>query len=333
MQPFSGKAELNARIKRGEGRINFGIKYLDDCTQGIFPADLILLGARSGAGKTQLCCEILDSCLSQNKKVLYIALEAELYEIETRLKYKIFMDVIRGRNIAIDFNRWILGEYVFKYAAEEQKALDIFAEKYEGGFVQYKADKYDVYDLIETVTYNADKVDLIILDHVHYFDFGDDAENKAIKDIAMTSRTLALENNKPIILVSHIRKGDKKHKELAPDLDEFHGSSELYKVATKVITIAPGKSTNTVGAFETFIRVPKNRFGGGSTHLVGKTYFDPKGDGYEEKYEVGWADKEEFIPLTGDAIPRWARQERDNPGPSKILYNYAPGPSIPYKDN
>ncbi len=318
--------EIQTRIKRGQNVLKFGIKYLDDATKGIFPADLILLGARSGAGKTQICCEILDANVLAGKRVLYVALEAELHEIEHRLKFKIFMDIMRsGKTFdPIEYDLWILGHYVDQYAEQEAQAIKIFIEKYKTGFVQYKADKYDIYDLIETVTYASDQVDLIIIDHVHYFDFTEDLnDNKAIKQIAQTARQLALENNKPLILVAHLRKTDKFNKELAPDMDEFHGSSDLAKIATKIITIAPGKDIRD-GSYETFLRIPKNRFNGSSSKLAARVFFSQKGEGYEDSYELGWANQEEFKPIDQAAYPRWARKESGSSWPGKNLPNGAP---------
>ncbi len=327
---FSSK-EIFSRERRGEGCIKFGIKFLDDSLDGILPSDMILVGARSGAGKTQICCEILSSAVDNNKKVLYIALEAERLEIEGRLKFKVFMDLVFSDMSAktdIDFGKWMLGKYIYTHTEQENEAIKICEKKYANAFVKYKHEKFDVNDLIETITASADEVDLIIVDHVHYFDFGDDSENKAIKDIAVMARTLALENNKPIILVAHLRKSDKRFKELAPDMDEFHGSSDLAKIATKIITLAPGKNMLN-GGYETFIRIPKNRFGGGNPQLVGRVFFSKKGSGYESAYEVGWANQEEFEPLVGDAVPRWARQ----PGYGRVLHSNASNAARPYADS
>ena len=63
----------------------FGIKYLDAALHGIKPNDLILIGASSGAGKTELCTHIAKTNAKLGKRVRYIALEAEKNEIETTL--------------------------------------------------------------------------------------------------------------------------------------------------------------------------------------------------------------------------------------------------------
>jgi replicative DNA helicase len=55
----------------------FGVTYLDAALKGICPNDLILIGATSGAGKTELCAQIARINAKLGKRVNYIALEAE----------------------------------------------------------------------------------------------------------------------------------------------------------------------------------------------------------------------------------------------------------------
>jgi hypothetical protein len=124
-------------------------------------------------------------------------------------------------------------------------------------------------------------------------------------------RTLAIEQQKPIILVAHLRKRDKQNDEIAAGLDEFHGSSDLYKIATRVVTLAPG-GPDQDGNYKTFFRIPKNRIDGGVTRYLGLEFFNPKKGFYERgRYQVGWADqkrKEGFGEVGGNYIPAWARQ-------------------------
>ncbi len=316
VRSMNGQGEIQAREKRGQNMLKFGIPFLDDITKGISAHDLVLVGARSGAGKTQLCCEVMDANILDGKKVLFVALEAEPYEIESRLKYKLFYRSFkqdsRSQDANLQFDLWMLGKYVNVYPEHEQIALEQFDAFYKDkGFIKYKTGKFDVIDLIETVVTARDLVDLIIIDHAHYFDF-EDEENKALKTIASTCRTLTLEHGKPIILVAHMRKPDRHSRDLAPDMYEFHGSSDLFKIATKIITLAPGKGMTHLG-FETFMRAPKARFNGGYQKMVARTYYSQRLGGYCDEYELGWADSEQFEDIGGDSYPAWAR-ERNSMG-------------------
>lgn len=300
-----------------EKLMRFGVEFLDDALRGIFPDDLILLGAPSGVGKTQLCCNIAYANLEDGKRVHYIALEASEFEIERRLKYPLVLerflaDPNRPRlDHRLNFPDWMLGKFKEELAPYEADAAEFFKTAFKDLHLYYKQDRFDVNTLIESVLYCSRDTDLILIDHVHYFDLDDENENRAIKQIAKTVRTLALEHQKPIVLVAHLRKRDKLNDELAAGLDEFHGSSDLYKIATRVVTLAPGRQTSA-GEYETYFRIPKNRLDGGVTRFMGKEFFSPKEGGYAKgRYQIGWANqtrKEGFAALDGSLLPNWARR-------------------------
>lgn len=301
------KATLNKLLK-------FGIPFLDDALHGIFPSDSILLGAPSGMGKTQLCCNIANANLDEGKTVHYIALEAEEFEIESRLKYQFFAERFFGDpnrpRMRMSFDIWMQGRHIEECETYESWANDMFEKSYPNLFLYQKRDKFTVNDLIQQVLLNSEKTDLIIVDHVHYFDFDDDNENRAVKEIAKTTRSLTLEEGRPMILVAHLRKRDKGNEDLVAGMEEFHGSSDLYKIATKVITMAPGNPTQD-GNFETFFRIPKNRLNGGVSRYTGRCLFSPKKGRYEKAYKIGWANltrRNGFEELDHSLYPEWANK-------------------------
>lgn len=313
----SAFTELRARLDTPKRLLKFGVEYLDDALRGIFPDDLILVGAPSGVGKTQFCCNVALANLAEGRNVHYIALEAGEHEIERRLKWPIVMDAYyadanRPSLGKVEYTDWVMGKWGVELEKYETLAAEHFEKAFKQLHVYYKTDRFDVHKLVESVSYCAKDTDLIMIDHAHYFDFDDENENRAIKQIAKTVRTLALEEQRPIILVAHLRKRDRANDELVSGLDEFHGSSDLYKIATRVITIASGRQTGT-GEFETYFRIAKNRLDGGVTRFIGKELFSPKRGGYEQgRYQLGWANqsrKEGFAEIDPSLRPGWARRE------------------------
>jgi KaiC/GvpD/RAD55 family RecA-like ATPase len=310
----SDKAE-RAQREKGIQTLKFGVDFLDDALRGIFPDDLILLGAPSGVGKTQLCCNIALANIADGRNVHYIALEAGEYEIERRLKWPLvlgyFLSDKARPNLGkrIDYVDWLMGTFAKELTPYEDLASKYFESAYKNLHLYYKTDKFGLSELITSVHYCAEQTDLIMIDHVHYFDFDDDNENRAIKDIAKTVRSLALEEQRPIILVAHLRKRDRANDDLVAGLEEFHGSSDLFKIATRVITVSPGRTTQE-GSYETFFRVPKNRLDGGVTRFSAKEYFDPRQGGYEKnRYQIGWAEQKRskgFEELDRNLYPAWA---------------------------
>ncbi len=328
----SSFAERAAREQTSRKIMRFGVEFLDDALRGIFPDDLILLGAPSGIGKTQLCCNIAYANIEDGKRVHYIALEASEYEIERRLKYPLVLErFISDPNRPrlprrLNYPDWLMGSYTEELKQYEQSAAEFFETAFKNLFVYYKQDTFGISELIQSVCQAGDDTDLLIIDHVHYFDFDDDNENRAIREIAKMVRTLAIEQQKPIILVAHLRKRDKQNDEIAAGLDEFHGSSDLYKIATKVVTIAPG-GPDLDGNYKTFFRIPKNRIDGGVTRFLGLEFFNPKKGFYEKgRYQIGWADqkrKEGFGEVGGNYAPDWARQA----GSADIVRDHSAGVS------
>lgn len=308
-------AELLDRMNSRNNLRSFGISFLDDALIGIGPGDLVLLGAPSGVGKTQLCCNIAKANIEKGRKVHFFALESDEFEIERRLKYEIiskafFESVVRpeipGR---LNFERWRMGDYVEYMAGFESAAIDTFERHYGDLLLHHKAeDKFGISEMIESVVSSSSETDLFIIDHAHYFDFEDENENRAMKKLARTVRHLAIDEKRPIILVAHLRKRDKGNQDLVPDMDEFHGSSDLFKIATRVITMAPGGVTPE-GHYETFFRVPKNRFNGGSKYYISRMLFNPKKGRYENEYRLGPATLTRdsgFQDIDSKALPEWA---------------------------
>lgn len=329
-------AEMEARGRILSKVLRFGVEFVDDATLGIMPDDLVLLGAPSGAGKTQLCCNIALANMNDGHRVHYIALEASEFEIERRLKFPMVMkeffdDPYRPNIQKIRYPHWMMGKYLLELSKYEAEAAKKFEEKYRDLFLYYKQDRFGVVELIRAVTAISQDTDLIIIDHLHYFDLDDDNENRAVKEIAKTVRTLCLEENKPIVLVAHLRKRDRHNEDLVAGLEEFHGSSDIFKIATKVITFSPGNK-NLDGTYDTFFRVPKNRLDSDPIRYSGREFFDPKTGGYKpNSYEVGQAiqsKKRGFETIADNMYPEWARDRESSSGNTRAP-SYG---GLPYKD-
>ncbi len=328
-------SEVDSRVRAGKNMLKFGIDYLDDAMAGILQNDLILIGAGSGAGKTQVCCNIAKANMDNGKKIHFIALEAEYSEIEKRIKYQIFAkhffgDPARPKDVHISYQDFALGRYVKKLEKYEASAASEFLHSYQNLFTYYKQESFGVSDLVMRVLECATETDLIIVDHVHYFDYDDENENRAVREIAKTARMLTLEQSKPIILVSHLRKRDRHSQDLVPSMEEFHGSSDLYKIATKAITLAPGRWKPEGGKYETLFRIVKNRFEGSVTRTIAScNYLNHEGC-YEKGYRIGDANQSRedgFTELQAVFYPHWAKNARSLGNLDPI----PPGPTPPSK--
>jgi len=308
------EGDPSVRMKDGEGTLEFGVEFLDDSLFGISKSDLILVGAYSGSGKTQLVSNIGAHAAKSGNRVDILALEAEHLEIQRRTLYGLFvkhyLNDPERPPLDLYYPRWRYGHNTVLGSKYEALAIEEYQRDYKNLYTGYKKGDFNVHDLRQTLLdCKLDGSKLVIIDHAHFFDWGDERENTALKEIVTTTREMALEEEMSIILVSHLRKKDSRNQAYAPSLEEFHGSSELYKQATKAITLGPG-SYDPRGLSTTYINSAKFRHDGSATKFTARVIYNFKTGGYEKGYELGKSNQKrdrEFETINPSDYPVWSR--------------------------
>lgn len=306
--------------KNSREKINymtFGVYPLDQALTGILNTDLVIIGGISGFGKTELATIIAMNNAKRGKKVFYLALEAEEGEIEDRIKYKETISAMRrddNRRI-IRMTEWKMGEYGSELDKYEENAYKNISENIKNNlFVKYRTGDYTVSNFEYDFDGVADIMDLVIIDHLHYFDFDDENELRALRKIVKKIRDRALIKKKPIILLAHLRKQNRFHAALVPGLEEFHGTSDITKIATKVITMAHAfdQEKPKHNLFPTYFRICKNRIDGSVTRYILSTLYDIETAHYDENYLIGTLRKndQEFLQLESGKEPYWFNPAR-----------------------
>ena len=307
--------ERETRLSNAAGRCTFGISFLDDALVGIFKNDLILLAGRSGQGKSEIALHISLTNALKGKRVYHLALEAEPNEIGRRMLFKQMAKLYYAQPFRGDqrpsYLRW--------YAGEQEEMLGPFHAKAAGELgkfdnlkVYYRGADFGMRELEQIFMSIKGEADLLVLDHLHYVDFADDNENRAHKDAVKQIRNLALVHNIPVILVAHIRKADRRNPVPVPDMEDIHGSSDIFKIATKAILIAPAKDQEVTPEtktyrFPTYFRIAKCRQDGSLNWFVGLTSFDITRGEYDEQYVLGdFNAKGDFSQLMQK--PYWAKR-------------------------
>jgi replicative DNA helicase len=309
--------ERQERIDQQGKLLSYGISYLDEVTGGIPQNELIVVGAKTGVGKTQLITQIAATNAKQGKRVALFALEAEKYEIERRIKFGILsrryrVGVNRGEITnpqPLDYRSWRQGKYEDIFGKWDETVNRMIAKDYATLNTIYRSGgNYSMKELERDITRLATNTDLIIVDHLHYIDIDGDNENHEVTEIMKNLRDLAIMLGKPIVLVAHMRKtmGGKKNAPLVPDLEDFHGASNITKIATTCIILAPcydaeftgirpdsfyddpaTKQSVTSTLWPTYIRVAKFRLDGAITRHTAVAFFDSALGAYREEYAVG----------------------------------------------
>lgn len=298
-------------------KVKFGVEFLDQALIGILPNDLVIIGGRPGYGKSQLGATIAAHNVVMRRRVLFIALEAEPEEIEMRLKYQIvsglfFQDKERPRHVDLSYRSWRFGAYKDELAAYDAKADRIFSDKFATLDTVYRRSKFTVSTLKTILSERAKDYDLVVIDHLHYFDLeGSGNEHSQLAAIVKQVRDLNLFHDVPIVLLAHLRKDCYG---VAPELADFMGSSEIGKQATICIMISkdPGNQDFKNHVYGTVMTVPKARTG--SVAIAGLTSFSGIANAYMLGYKLAkvfrHGDKESIEEISGGDYPKWAQPTR-----------------------
>jgi replicative DNA helicase len=305
--------EVGDRLERSSRKLKYYVSFLDDYLRGILPNDLVLLGAPSGQGKTDLALSIAASNADSGRFVHYFALEAEPRELERRTKYAILARMIyeakHPMRERMNYADWLFGDLEdvcgdFNRAAD-QRVLERL------GRMQtfYRGARFTAAELQKSVLEVYKHTALIIVDHLHYIDSDEDDEHRALGDTVKTIRDVSLRIGVPILLVAHLRKRDQRAKQIVATLDDFHGSSNITKIATQVIAIerAHGIESDRWWKSPTFMSVVKDRRLG-EPRMVACCDFDMRVKGYASNYTLGRVQGAEWNQLPIADVPMWARR-------------------------
>lgn len=298
--------------------IKFYVKYLDDALDGISKDDLIILTAKTGHGKTQLASHIAAHAALGGHKVYFFALEAHLNEIEQRIRFKSLSEAFYNSRASgvldelPDYQKWILGKQDHLLKKFEQLVDPFLAKTLSNLKTFYTQKPFDCNSFEAQLTKIGDDADLIIVDHLHYFDLPGSNENLELKKTIKSLRALVQFYRKPVILICQLRKMDKFNSPLLPSIDDIMGSSDVGKISTRIIVTGAAKHepSKKPTHFPTLIRILKNRLGGDRTHYVALTTFDSSLNEYHDTYKLGRLTKNdtEFVEESMWNLPWWARK-------------------------
>jgi len=307
------KGERERRIANAQRILTFGVGYLDTALGGIFPNDLVLIGAKTGVGKTQLATCIAMANAQAGRRVHYFALEAEQDEIERRIKFALLSNMAREEGHPL-YRRM---QYLDWYAARvdidarryEQRVQEEFDARFKTLHTFYRTGDFYGETFHRLALSVQDQTDLIIVDHLLYIDTQDPNENRGYKLIVKQVRDAALSMGKPVILLSHIRKGDARSQSLVPDIEDFHGTSDIPKISTKALMLAPARDQPACepGKLPTYISPVKCRVDGSRCRYVGLVDYDARTGTYENEFVLGQIEGNEFRPLAEEKLPYWAQ--------------------------
>lgn len=317
----------------------FGIGHLDDALYGILPNDLVVIGADSGVGKSEVGLTMAQVNAKAGKRVLLYFLEGGNIEAMARIKWRditrVYFEKHSKEGIDLDYRKWRMNAYNEEDTATF-KLID--AEIYKDYAINFNENLkiyeltsgFDIDGLLSSLIdfYNFDRamfedgslkagfgLDLIIIDHLQYFDLTQgENEIQTTTKILKEVKKIADMYKIPVVLISHLRKKTKDRG--LPDQEDFYGSSNIPKIASMAITIAPDKENFNLseGIYPTFFRIVKSRTGISSNFAI-KCDFHSRTRMYSDKYDLYRVNNFNAVdsePLTEYEKPEWARMKGKN---------------------
>jgi len=303
---------------------HFGIKALDDAMPFIQKNDLIVIGADSGVGKSELAINISMKNAFAGRKVALYYLEGGDEEAIARVKYnminkKLFDTHHRYMNYS-DFrcnnvNDPVVDEIEKDIYCELKMKLrnNLWIYRVDTGFTikNLMGSLFGFHNLENALDGGSNEgaidIDLIVLDHLQYFDLHKN-EIEETTNIIKELKMLADQFKIPVVLISHLRKKSKDRG--MPDQEDFYGTSNIPKIATCAVVICSDKSSVQFSkcVFPTFMRFVKSRTGLRSNYVI-KCNFDLRSRSYYDDYEVFYLNANNMIakePMRDENLPDWA---------------------------
>lgn len=203
--------------------LSTGFPSIDRLTLGLAGGELVIVAGPTSRGKTLLSMNIANNVAKKGGRILFVTLEMTHAELTSRYMFA------NGGWESEDFST--------------VAANTIFQQNDE-------LDWQDIDGLIQNAKEQLD-VDLVIIDHLHYFTRELQNVAEDLGRITKEFKKNAIRYDIPVILISHIRKLA-KDEELSGD--SLRGSSLIAQDADIVLMVNRDPETNAMG-----ILIDKNR--------------------------------------------------------------------------
>ena len=280
-----GMEELDSTIP--ENIVSFGYDWLDNQLTGIFPGDLVVVGAETGVGKTVFGTNIMIKA-SRKHKCHIFALEDRLQNYGMKAVY-FELGKVRKKYLGEVFNypwndyrRNTIKDVKYKeYRKEAESNLANSNLTFSG------CDEMIDIDILEKLIEKKvlEGVDLFLIDHLHFFDLLKGKNNKSdyVEHLMIRLTILRKKTGARIILIVHY----KKLEGTKPKLDSFKDSISIPQNADYVINLWRDRS-ELADKYKTILTIPKSRNPNGEATI--EIEFDPNVNDYifrDSKFGVG----------------------------------------------
>lgn len=202
-----------------------GFTRLDECLGGLEGGDIIVIGARPAVGKSAFVTQILTNMGIQGKRVLLYNLEMtnkQMYERLVSRQSGIMMNRIRQ-------GKAFLGDEKerFQKANTELKRLDVWISSGVKSVGEIRRECQHM------------GADCIIIDYLQLIKTERHYANRAseVGDISKAIKSLAMELNRPIIVLSQLNRASEGRQTKEPTMSELRESGDIEQDASVIMLL------------------------------------------------------------------------------------------------
>jgi hypothetical protein len=210
-------------------RYTWGTKGLDMNFAIIKRGNFIVLGARSGSGKTTFAFDMAQKNALLGHKVLFISLEMDEKEVKDAVARR-----SAGITIEEEYN-YEIPEEKQKYFEEKISEINAIGSLYFKGVRRGGGLKWE--ELLEII-YSYNDLDLVFIDNLDLIE-GNKGENDLDRQKRIVKKIMGFTSEKriPVVLIHHYRKAFGKNTEQTGSLDDLSGSMKIVDGADRIINI------------------------------------------------------------------------------------------------
>jgi replicative DNA helicase len=213
----------NKATKKG---LSTGFSSIDNIITGMYPGDLILIGARPGMGKTAFAMNIAMNVSYKDKTVVVFSLEISKGQIASRiLASDAFVDHFKLRGVpeSLSDEEWVK----IIEAGARLSECDLYFDDTPGITVRGMREKLR----------EISKPDLVIIDYLQLIQSENDGENRIreISEISRDLKSMATEFDVPVIVCTQLARGPETRKDKRPMLSDLRASGAIEQAADVVM--------------------------------------------------------------------------------------------------
>lgn len=243
---------INRTLKsteKEESFIKYSIPWLNEMLGGIFKETFTVFGADTGCGKSEILSQTAIQACMEGKKVVYFDFENDDADFILR---RVYAETAIQRNKP--FSK--IDQIKENNPDDFYQNLARITDSIKGLLTVYNNKKVlNIHEFLNFLYQLEDQnFDLIVVDHLHYFDFiTKQSQHEQITEVMMKLRDVTKNRKIPVICASHLKQ--RTTKKTPPDNYDLFGSSNIAKIAKNVVLLSKDDEKNTL------IQITKNRDG------------------------------------------------------------------------